>query len=1121
VHPVLKDAPGAKVLLLGNEAIVRGALEAGVGVATGYPGTPASEIGDTFALARDRLLLFEYSINEKVAYEAAFGACLGGARAICSMKHLGLNVAADPLVTSAYVGTVAGFVIVPAADPGCHTSPNEQDHRYMARMSYIPVLDPTDPAEAAAMAREAFSLSERWKVPIMLRHTTRVAHTQGVVTLGKLPPVPEPGSFTPNPRQHVPIPPNARRERLELIARIAGAAKEADDLPFNGLTRGSGRLGIVTTGVAHAYALDALDDLDLAGRVSVLKLGMPWPIAPGLLASFLEGCDEVLVAEELEPFIEEAVKAAAADCGRTIRVRGKTDGLLPLAGELGPGLVRAAVAGAAGLEPPKKPRPARASELPPRPAILCAGCPHRSSFEAVNLAVDERAVFMNDIGCYTLGYGPPLHTADVLLSMGSCIPQGIGLGRATDRKAIAFIGDSTFFHAGITGLLDAAYNHHDLLVVVLDNRITGMTGHQPSPAGDPELRIEDVARACGADHVEVTDPRDQRTTVRMLRDAYQMEGLKVVVCRAPCPVHEARTKGAPEIVYEIDHSKCSTCHLTCSEAFCGLPAAREVALDRARRRVLGRPSGTADGLAPCTAGCPANLCIQGFLTSFQTGNLRDAYRIIRESLPLPSVLSRICPRFCEHDCVRGRADGAVAINDVKRVICDLVTEEDRRAAREYLRGDARPSGKRVAVIGAGPAGLAAANDLAILGHEVTIFEATDRAGGLLAWAIPEFRLPRDVLRRDVDDILALGAELRTGQALGADLSIAGLLDDGYDAVFLGLGAGRGHRLAIDGDDAEGVVDVIDLLRSYTAGENPRVGRRVLVIGGGDAAIDGARAALRLGAGEVRIVYRRTAEEMPAGPHEVQRAQREGVVIETQVMPERVITRDAKVAGLACLRTTQGQEDEDGRRRPVPAQGSGFELVADTIIAAIGQEPGAYPEEIGRSSDGYIDVEHLTNATSDPRVFAAGDAVLGPSTVIGAVAGARTAARSIHMMLTGGEMPDAPMFRSEGSDAAEFLPEDLDEILRLAAPALDPSAARQSFDEVETGASRSEALLEASRCLGCGVCARCDACITTFGCPAFYRGTDGLIRIDPALCNGCGVCALLCPNSAIAPAGGAG
>ncbi len=1124
MHFILKDAAGEKALLLGNEAIVRGALEAGVAVATGYPGTPASEIGDTFAvIARERLLHFEYSVNEKVAYEAAFGACLGGVRAICSMKHLGLNVAADPLVTSAYVGTVGGFVIVSAADPGCHTSPNEQDHRYLARMSYIPVLDPTDPAEAHAMARAAFALSERWKVPVLLRPTTRIAHTQGVVTLGALPPRPGMGSFDRNPQQYVPIPPNARRERLELIEHLRAAAVDVEDSPFNALTMGSGRLGIVTTGVAHAYVLDAIDDLGLGAKVSVLKLGIPFPLARGLVFELIKECKEIVVVEELEPFLEDQVKAAVSEAGRTVRVRGKGDGLLPTAGEYGPALVRGALAEAAGIEMPRRRAPAAAPALPPRPAILCAGCPHRSSFQAVTLAVDDQAVFMNDIGCYTLGYGKPFDAADVLLSMGSCIPQGSGLSVATGRKAVAFIGDSTFFHAGITGLINASYNRHDLLVVVLDNRITGMTGHQPSPATEgveSNLKIEDVARACGARHVAVVDPMDQREAVRAFRQAYAMPGLKVVISRAPCPVHEARTRGLPEVVYEVDHSRCSTCHVTCGEAACGMGAEPSLARLRAAKRIMGRPDGTAVGLAPCTAGCPADLCVQGFIQSFQAGNIREAYRIIRESLPLPGVLARICPRFCEDECVRGPVDGAVGINDIKRTICDLVDDEDRAAVREALRGDVQPSNKRVAIVGAGPAGLAAANDLSLMGHEVTIFEARDRAGGLLDWAIPAFRLPREIVERDVQDILDLGVTLRTGQRLGSDFTTQSLLDDGYDAVFLGLGAGRGRSLKIEGEDADGVVDVMDLLEQVSSGKRPDLGKSAVVIGGGDAAMDGARTALRLGAHEVTVLYRRTADEMPAAAHEVERSRAEGVGLEVQVMPIEVLARNGRVTGLRCQRTEQGEPDEDGRLRPVPVEGSTFDLEADTIIVAIGQGPAQYGTA-SLSRDGFIDVDHITGETADPGVFAAGDAVLGPATVIGAIAGGRTAARAIDRMLLGKGRPESPLFRGpdDGSSAADLVPDDLERIPRLEMPSIDPGKARGSFDEVQTGASHGQAAQEASRCLGCGTCARCDACITTFGCPAFFRGEDGLIRIDEKLCNGCGVCALMCPNGAIRPAGG--
>ncbi len=1131
MHPVLKDEPGARALLLGNEAIVRGALEAGVAVATGYPGTPASEVGDTFAaVARERLLLFEYSVNEKVAYEVAYGACLGGVRAICSMKHLGLNVAADPLVTSAYVGVRKGFVIVSAADPGCHTSPNEQDHRYLARMSYIPVLDPSDPAEALVMTREAFALSERFNVPVLLRPTTRVSHTQGVVTLSELPPRPVRASFVRDPGQLVPVPSSARRERLELIGRMREAAAAMDGSPFNVLSRGTGTLGIVTTGVSHGYVQDALQELDLSGVAWVLKLGVAYPLAAGMVREVLSGCKTLLVVEEMEPFIEDSIKAVAADMGTRPRIRGKGDSTLPLAGEYGPRLVSRAVALAAGLEPRPAPAPVPASDIPRRPPILCAGCPHRASYAAVNLAVDERAVFMNDIGCYTLGLGQPLDTADLLLSMGSSLPLGIGLGAATGRKAIAFIGDSTFFHSGMTGLVDAAYNRHDLLVMVLDNRITGMTGHQPNPGmgltgmGEmgPDIAIEDLARACGASFVRVVDPRDQRETVRAMGEAYARDGLRVVVSRAPCPVHEARVAGRPHGTYRIDHERCNVCHVSGdSGAACHMGPRRSLALVRARKRVLARPSGTSTGLAPCSASCPVNLCIQGFLSSFEAGDLLDAYRVIREGLPLASVVARVCPRPCESACVRSRLEGAVAINDVKRAITDLITDEDRAIVREMLMQRTVPSGRRVAVVGAGPAGLAAANDLAIAGHEVTILEATDRAGGLLSWAIPGFRLPREVVERDVHDVLALGPVLRTCQVMGRDFTVSGLLDQGYDAVLLATGAGKGRPLAIENESTRGVHDVIDLLARVAAGERPVLGSRVGVVGGGDAAMDAARTALRLGTRAVTVLYRRTRQEMPASPHEVERALREGVIVEHNVVPVRVVQMEGRVEGLVCRRTRMGDPDGTGRRLPLPVDGSDFEMALDCIIVAAGQEGGlaratGLPGGVAVSPDGRIEADPVTCATGRHFVFACGDATLGPATVVRAIASGRAAARSMDMALAGGPAIGSPMFRGPGDslDAAYHVVADLQHSCRAIAPALEPGLSTGSFEEVQAGLGRTEAVTEASRCLACATCGRCDTCIVTFGCPAFFRDASGAIQIDPVQCTGCGVCARLCPNGAI-------
>jgi indolepyruvate ferredoxin oxidoreductase alpha subunit len=367
---ILTAGAGERLLLIGNEAIVRGALEAGVKVATTYPGTPASEIGDTFcALASRAGIAFEYSINEKAAFEVAYGACLGGVRALSSMKHLGLNVAGDPFVTSAYVGTVGGLVVVSAGEPGCHTSPNEQDHRYFARMAYVPVFDPSDPQEALDMTRAAFDLSERWKLPILLRPTTRVSHTQGIVTVGAVqrdrPPIP----FVRDPSRFLPVPRTAKVLRDWLIRRAQEAAHDDDVRRFNRVEGSGTDLAIVTSGVSACYVADAVAALGLRERTRILRLGIPYPLDEAQVAEALAGARGVLVVEELEPFIEEIVKKTLFDRGVNVPVRGKASGDVPLAGELTPAIVREAVRAASSgaarkpaggaAPPPPRGRPGR------------------------------------------------------------------------------------------------------------------------------------------------------------------------------------------------------------------------------------------------------------------------------------------------------------------------------------------------------------------------------------------------------------------------------------------------------------------------------------------------------------------------------------------------------------------------------------------------------------------------------------------------------------------------------------------------------------------------------------------------------------------------------------------
>ena len=1151
----LPDAgEGDHLLLLGNEAIVRGAIEAGVKVVTTYPGTPASEIGDSFSALHQKLgVHFEYSVNEKVAYEVAFGACLGGARALTSMKHLGLNVAGDPFVTSAYVGTVAGFVIVSAGEPGCHTSPNEQDHRYFARMAYIPVFDPCSPQEACDMTRMAFELSERWSLPILLRPTTRVCHSQGIVTAGPVREPKENMDFVRDPSRFVPIPRNAKVLRKTLIRRIEAASRDRDCLRFNTLEGSGNELAIVTSGVSSSYVHDAVRELGLTGGVRILKLSIPYPISSGFLLESLRGAAKILVVEELEPFIEDHVKKILFDAGIRVPVLGKHDNVLPLDGEYSPGLVRQAVSFAGSskktaLPPPDKQagrerKPdgkAAAAPLPVRPPILCPGCPHRASFFALKLAARPDDIFINDIGCYTLGMAPPFNMGDILLSMGTSITAGGGVSIAVRRKTVAFIGDSTFFHSGITGLINAVINNHDMLLLILDNRVTGMTGHQPSPSflkareapgagkeegksGDASLSIEDICRACGVKNLAVMDPSNPGEALETTKAFHAKDGVSVIVSRHPCPI--AFPKPAVEKkVYRVDPDACRVCAQSSGESACGQAPTAAYGLARSVKRIAGCSSiSPSREKTPCSASCPAGLCIQGFIAHAQCGDLKAAYRIIRRSLPLAGVIARICPRPCEAGCVRKDHDDAVNINDIKRFVLENTAEKTRKAYLGALLEAAPDHGKKVAVVGSGPAGLAAAWELRLRGYGVTIFEKEKQTGGLLRLAIPRFRLPKDVLDGDIEEILSAGVDIETNAALGRDFSLGDLSGRGFGAVFLATGASKGVRHSIDGSHARGVYDVLEFLRAAGSEEIRELDHGVVVVGGGDAAMDAARTALRLGAASTTVLYRRTPEDMPAGALEIEEAREEGVKFIFQALPEKIVQdHDGVAASVVAVRTEPGRKDASGRASPVPVEGSAFELEARTIIFATGQRLGKEVEAIfgdsGLSSAGFVRVDGAGMETSKKGVFAGGDAVSGPMTVVSAVAAGRRAAWGIDVKLRGEEAVALDPSLQPPEETVDVSAEGVVRKERMLPPKLPAAERSRTMDEVAMTFSRQSMIDEAHRCLACGSCALCSACVTSLGCPAFFITRQGKMQIDANLCNGCGLCEQVCPNMAIAPAG---
>lgn len=558
-NPLLADTPGATHLLLGNEAIVRGAVEAGIQVVTCYPGTPSSEVPDTFyRISPEGKYYFEYSVNEKVALEVASGATLAGALTLCTMKHVGVNVAADPLMTLCYTGAPGGIVLLSADDPGCHSSQNEQDNRIYARIAGMPVFEPSSAQEAKDMTRDGLLLSKKHGAPLLLRTTTRVNHLRGPVEFG---PAPDPGKaegFKRNPSKFVPIPAFARPMHLALMERMEALREEAENSPYNTVT-GKGELGIVCSGIARAYVEDALENAGLADKVSVLNLGFSHPLPERLCLDFIKSVKKVLVVEELEPVLENDLRVLAQKNKLDVEISGKD--VLPRNGEFHVTMVENAIREQVG-EPVLPGCECSLPELPMRPPNLCAGCPHRGTYFAAKKVFGDDAVYSSDIGCYTLGILPPLQAADFLICMGSSISAGGGAAKAGGQTVVAFIGDSTFFHSGLTDIANAVFNSHDILAVVLDNRTTAMTGHQPHPGvdktvigeNDHPLDIEAAVRGLGVTEVRSVNPFNQKKTIAAFEELKALKGVRVLIAKEPCPLYTRRVykKVAPQVAYVAD-----------------------------------------------------------------------------------------------------------------------------------------------------------------------------------------------------------------------------------------------------------------------------------------------------------------------------------------------------------------------------------------------------------------------------------------------------------------------------------------------------------------------------------------------------------------------------------------
>lgn len=528
-----------KKIMLGNEAFARGAYEAGVKVISSYPGTPSTEVTETAAKYEE--IHVEWAPNEKVGTEVAVGASIGGARALSCMKHVGLNVAADPFYTAAYTGVTGGLVILVADDNGCHSSQNEQDSRYHGRAAGVPILEPANAQECKDFMKYAYDMSEKYDTSVLLRSNTRVSHSRGIVTVEQRQER-EIKPYEKNTQKYVAMPAMAKKLHIAQEKRLNQIQEDSKDFSINRIELNDKKIGVITSGICYQYVKEALP------HASVLKMGLINPLPKALIQEFASQVEEVYVIEEGNPFFEEQIRAMG------VPAKGKD--MFTIQGEYSANMIRKAFTG-------EEPEHVAPQEAPGRPPLMCAGCPHRGLFYILSKL---KKTVLGDIGCYTLGSLPPMSAMDACLCMGASITMAHGFekarGKDAAKDAVAVLGDSTFFHSGITGLINMNYNQSVGTVIVLDNRITGMTGHQHNPSTGknakgqeaPAIDIAQLAKACGVKHVVEVDPFDLDAVERAVKEETARDELSVIITKRPC----ALIVKQPDIPYVITDN-CKNC----------------------------------------------------------------------------------------------------------------------------------------------------------------------------------------------------------------------------------------------------------------------------------------------------------------------------------------------------------------------------------------------------------------------------------------------------------------------------------------------------------------------------------------------------------------------------------
>lgn len=1105
---IAEGKPGSSELLLGNEAIARGALEAGVQVCAGYPGTPSTEIVQSLIdSAKSREMHVEWSINEKVAVEVAAAAAFAGLRSLAVMKNAGANVAMDAFMHLNLSGIGDGaMVVVICDDPQAHSSGDEMDTRWIAQIADVPLLEPSNIQEAKDMTKWAFELSNQFKVYCILRGYTRLGHSRSGVKLGEIPRTGKKATFdtskliTPYTTAFGKEYPTQRHAGLH--EKQVEVQEIFESSPFNSYSGPEKpELLIICSGSGWPCSMEAVETLNLSESVGILKLGTLWPFPKRFVEKYMMGTDKVLVAEEVDPFVESHVRELASESAAAggLKIYGKWSGHLSYHGEITPDLLIKALAKIFNREYQAREtryeqKASEASSLIiERGLAWCPGCPHRATFFVLKNAARKygrRPIIAGDIGCYTMDqWACGTQQTNACLCMGSGTGLASGFGQLArfglEQPVIAIAGDSTFFHASIPALINAVFNKSKVCLIVLDNGATAMTGFQPHPGtghvatgGETvQVEIEDIARACGVRWIKVVDPFDFKNAVNTIEEAIQFDGPAVVISRGKCALITQREKakrGEKIVPYRIDVDKCNKCVL-----------------------IAG------DKVMPCSVACPAGNDIPSLLNLIKQGEFKEGLELIKKGNPLPSALGRVCYHPCETDCNRGKFDEAIAIHTMERFLGDYGFN---------LPGAEKPKTKqndKIAVVGSGPAGLTCAYNLTLMGYPTTVFEALSVPGGMLAVGIPEYRLPKDVLNAEIKKIENLGVRIQLNTQI---YSVEQLLREGYKAVFISTGAHKDLKLDVPGEDKVGVLSAAKFLREINLGRPVNIGDKVVVVGGGNSAIDSARVAIRKGARQVSIIYRRSATEMPASDEEVKAAEEEGVKIIYLTAPTKILG-DAKVSGVECIKMRLGKPDASGRAQPIPIKGSEFVIEAETVIEATGQVPelSFAGQGLEVSPQGTLWVDPETLATNKPGVFAGGDVVTGPSYVATAVGAGKQASTSIDRYLRGEPLkieeknPPVVSFEELSLDCIPPLP-------RARTSTLPAENRAKGFAEVENGFTPAVAIEEAERCLSCNPFS--ERCILSLNCPAIIRDKNGKNTIVSFLCNGCGVCADLCPYEAI-------